>query len=144
MIIDKKLQLTGASGQAVTVTAPTTDVVDVGNAYSDIGSSEKLDLAINVSTTATAGGAATVTFALQDSADNTTFTDLSVTKAYPVAELVAGKQIVIPVPPSARRYVRGNFTVATGPLTAGVFNANIVNGAQRNVAYPNASAIGAT
>lgn len=144
MIIDKKLQLTGVSGQAVTVTAPTTDVVDVGNAYSDIGSSEKLELAINVSTTATAGGAATVTFALQDSADNTTFTDLSVTKAYPVAELVAGKQIVIPVPPSARRYVRGNFTVATGPLTAGVFNANIVNCAQRNVAYPNASAIGAT
>lgn len=143
MIIDKKLQLTGASGQTVTVTAPTTDVVDVGNAYSDIGSSEKLELAINVSTTATAGGAATVTFALQDSADNATFTDLSVTKAYPVAELVAGKQIVIPVPPSARRYVRGNFTVATGPLTAGVFNANIVNGAQRNVAYPNNASIGA-
>lgn len=144
MFIDKKLQLTGVSGQAVTVTAPTTDVVDVGNAYSDIGSSEKLELAINVSTTATAAGAATVTFALQDSADNNTFTDLSVTKAYPVAELVAGKTIIIPVPPGARRYVRGNFTVATGPLTAGVFNAAIVNGAQRNIAYPNASAIGAT
>lgn len=142
MIIDKKLQLTGASGQAVTASAATTDVIDVGNAYSDIGSSDQLYAAFTVAADATAAGAATVVFSLQDSADNSTFTDVLASPAIGKATLVAGYQYIIPVPAGMRRYVRGYFTVATGPLTAGTFTCQIVDGYQRNVAAPNASAIG--
>lgn len=131
-IIDKFLEL--SLEQAVTTTAATTNVIDAGATKSaslgrDIGAGTQLYLAYSVNTAATAGGAATVTFALQDSADNSSFADVTTTVAVPVASLVAGATYYLPLPPSMRRYIRGNYTVATGPLLTGKFNASIVDGA---------------
>lgn len=130
-IIDKFLELSAA--QVVTATAPTTNVIDAGatknaNLGRDIGSGEPLFLEFSVATTATAVGAATVVMALQDSADNSAFADVLTTIAVPVASLVAGATFYLPLPPGLRRYIRGNYTVATGPLQTGAFNASVVDG----------------
>lgn len=136
MIIDKFLQV--SSEQAVTVTAESTDVIDFGQANPNSGMHGCLSMVVTVDVAATAVGAATVTFSVQDSADNSTFADVAVTAAIGKASLTAGAQIVIPMPVTHRRYVRLNYTVATGPLTAGKFSAQVVTGIQQNRAYPDA------
>lgn len=139
MIIDRNQQL--SNEQAVTATAASTDVYDSGQANPNTGMDGRSALVITVDEAATAAGAATVTFALQDSADNSSFADVAVTAAIGKATLVAGYQIVIPMPTKMRRYQRVNYTVATGPLTAGKFSAQIVAGIQQNVAYPDSARI---
>lgn len=134
MITDRFLQVSGA--QAVTATAASTDVVDFGQTNPNSGMSEQLKLSITVDESATAAGAATVTFSIQDSADNSSFADIAVTPAIGKAVLVAGHQVVIPMPLLHRRYVRVNYTVGTGPLTAGKFSAQFVTGLQLNTPTP--------
>ena len=136
MFIDKALQV--SSKQAVTASAASTDVIDFGQANPNIGMDDRSKMVITVDESATASGAATVTFSVQDSADNSSFADVAVTAAIGKATLVAGYQHVIPMPTKLRRYVRVYYTVATGPLTAGKFSAQVVAGIQQNVAYPDA------
>lgn len=139
MIIDRNQQF--SNEQAVTATAASTDVYDSRQANPNTGMDGRSALVITVDESATAAGAATVTFALQDSADNSNFADVTSTAAIGKATLVAGYQIVIPMPTKMRRYQRVNYTVATGPLTAGKFSAQIVAGIQQNVAYPDSARI---
>ena len=139
MIIDKLLQVSDA--QAVTASAASTDVIDFGQANPNSGINHNTSLAITVDETATAAGAATVTFSVQDSADNSSFADVAVTAATGKAALPAGAQVLIPMPVVHRRYVRAYYTVATGPLTAGKFSAQIVTGVQANRAYPDSPRI---
>lgn len=139
MIIDKLLQVSDA--QAVTASAASTDVIDFGQANPNSGINQITTLAITVDETATAAGAATVTFSVQDSADNSSFADVAVTAAIGKATLAAGAQVLIPMPVVHRRYVRAYYTVATGPLTAGKFSAQIVTGVQANRAYPDSPRI---
>lgn len=134
MIIDKALQV--SNEQAVTVSAASTDVIDLGQTNPNLGLNDHTSLAITVDTAATADGAATVTFSLQDSADNSSFADVVATAAIAKAALTAGAQIVLPMPTKLRRYVRVYYTVATGPLTAGKFSAQVVTGIQQNIAQP--------
>lgn len=136
MIIDKALQV--SNEQTVTASAASTDVIDFGQANPNSGVSGMLSAVVTVDVAATAAGAATVTFSVQDSADNSAFTDVAATGAIGKAALVAGKQVVIPMPVEHRRYVRAYYTVATGPLTAGKFSAQVVAGIQQNTAYPDA------
>lgn len=128
-IIDKFLEL--SSNQAITVTAPSTHVIDAGATKSaslgrDIGSGEPLFLEVNITTTMT--GAGTLTIALQDSADNVTFTDVLALPAIAVATLTAGKTYYVPLPAGLRRYIRANYTITTGPFTGGTLQASIVDG----------------
>lgn len=139
MIIDKLLQVSDA--QAVTASAASTDVIDFGQANPNSGINQITSLAITVDETATAAGAATVTFSVQDSADNSSFADVAVTAATGKAALPAGAQVLIQMPVVHRRYVRAYYTVATGPLTAGKFSAQIVTGVQANRAYPDSPRI---
>lgn len=139
MIIDKLLQVSDA--QAVTASAASTDVIDFGQANPDVGMDGLSMMAITTRVAAAAAGAATVTFSVQDSADNSTWADVAVTAAIPKATLVAGYQHVIPMPTKLRRYCRVYYTVATGPLTAGTFSAQIVTGIQQNVAKPDSPRI---
>lgn len=139
MIIDKFLQV--SNEQAVTASAASTDVIDFGQTNPNTGMDDRSTLVITVDEAATAAGAATVTFSLQDSADNSSFADVSVTAAIGKATLVAGYQITIPVPNKLRRYVRAYYTVATGPLTAGKFSAQVVAGFQQNTHYPDSARI---
>lgn len=139
MYIDKLLQV--SNEQAVTTSAASTDVIDFGQTDPNVGLDDRTNLVVTVDEAATAAGAATVTFSLQDSADNSTFADVAVTAAIGKATLVAGYQHVIPMPTKLRRYVRAYYTVATGPLTAGKFSAQVVAGIQQNVAQPDSSKI---
>lgn len=139
MFIDKLLQV--SNEQAVTASAASTDVIDFGQANPNVGMDDLSKMVITVDASATAAGAATVAFSVQDSADNSTFADVSVTAPIGKAELTAGRQIVIPMPVRLRRYCRVYYTVATGPLTAGKFSAQIVTGIDLNTPAPDSPRI---
>lgn len=140
MIIDKLLQV--SDKQTLTATAASTDVIDAGAVRKgparDLGGGEQLYAVFVMDSDTDAAGAATVTFSVQDSADNVTFADVVASGAIGKAALKAGAHVVLPLPPGMRRYVRANYTVATGPLTAGKVSAQIVRDYQRNVAFASA------
>ena len=137
MHIDKFLEVSDA--QAVTATAPSTDVIDTKQVRSNLGMSE-LEMVVTLAETATAAGAATVTVALQDSADNSAWRDIA-SKTLAIADMKAGASHVLGIPHQTQRYLRVNYTVATGPLTAGKFSAQVVAGIQQNVAKPDSARI---
>lgn len=139
MFIDKALQV--SNEQAVTVSAASTDSIDFGQANPNVGLDDRSNMVITVDESAAAAGAATVTFSVQDSADNATFADVAVTAAIGKANLAAGQQVVIPMPTKLRRYCRVYYTIGTGPLTAGKFSAQIVTGIQQNIAQPDSARI---
>lgn len=130
MLTDANLTL--SASQAVTATAFSTNTIDLGVAR-DIGAGEELNIYVNIEQTATAAGAATVNFQVVTSANAnlSTPTIVGQTDAIPKASLVAGKQIMIPVPRSfinalGQRYLGLQYTVGTGPLTAGIFSAGVI------------------
>lgn len=163
MFLDSLINFSTA--QALTVTAASTNVYDVTNAGAgnapnmiggvnastgaavvigfDIGAGDGFaipEVYWNVPTTFTAGGAATLTIALQAAADNGsnspgTYFTIVQTGALAVANLVAGTSGQFQVPEispdmgfgeAQPRFYRLNYTVATGPFTAGAITANIV------------------
>lgn len=137
MWTDALLQL--SSAQAVTASAVSTNTIDLGQAR-DIGAGEMLYVVITVDVAATAAGAATVNFQFISSASAalTSPTILAQTDALAKTELTLGRRpIVLEVPraqllaaPIGQRYVGLQYTVGTGPLTAGSFTANIVHDVQ--------------
>lgn len=139
MYIDKFLQVSDA--QTVTASAASTDVIDFGQGNPNTGMDDLTKMVITVDEGATAAGAATITFAVQDSADNATWADVVATGATPKAALGAGQQVVLPMPTRLRRYCRVNYTVGTGPLTAGKFSAQLVTGIQQSVPKPDSPRI---
>lgn len=137
MYIDKNLQVSDA--QAVTASAASTNVINFGQANPNVGMDDQSKLAITVDVAAEAVGAATVVFSIQDcDTEGGTYVDVAASGAIGKATLVAGYQHIIPMPTKLRQYVRAYYTVATGPLTAGAFSAQVVSGIQQNVAYPDA------
>lgn len=133
MIIDK--QNTLSDGQAITATANSTNVLDLGNtSRSDEGA--PTILLAQVEEAFTAAGAATLTVTLETD-DNESFSSATVllsTAAIPKATLVRGYQLPISfLPANVERYIRLVYTVATGPMTAGKINAGIVLARQTNV-----------
>jgi hypothetical protein len=134
MIIDKSLQV--SSAQVVTASAASTDVIDFVQANPDLGMDSHSSMVFTVSEAVAAAGAATVTFSVQDSADNSAFADVAVTAAIGKASLPVGAQVVIPMPVKLRRYCRAYYTIGTGPLTSGKFSAQVVAGIQQNTPKP--------
>jgi len=133
--IDQNLVLSDA--QAVTATAVSTKSIDTITALRNIGSGNQIEVLVGVGTAFTAAGAATMTIALQDSADNTTFADVLVSPAIAVASLAAGFEALrVRVPATTRRYIALNYTIATGPMTAGALTAVLELDRQDNVARP--------
>ena len=142
MILDERTEF--ADALAVTASA-ISDVIDLGAAptLQDIGNGEQLYLVVGVDTTVTAAGAATVTFSLESDSTADLATSATVhaaTAAVPKATLVAGYVAwVIALPQAAyERYLGVRFTVATGPLTAGKFNAFLTPNPAKWVALPDA------
>lgn len=148
MWTDALLQL--ASAQAVTSTAVSANAIDLGSAR-DIGSGEPLYAVITVDQTVTAAGAATVNFQLISGSGvsggviNAGITVLNQTDAIAKTELTAGRRpIVLKLgrsqlagQPIGQRYLGLQFTVGTGPLTAGQFTVNLVKDVQDlNKLYP--------
>lgn len=144
MILDERTEF--ADALAVTASA-ITDVIDLGatpTLRNLGGGPENLWLVIGVDTTATAVGAATVTFSLESdsTADLATSATVHYTSAViPKATLVAGYSFAVPIPSGQyERYLGVRATVATGPLTAGKFNAFLTNDASKWQAYADAVA----
>lgn len=143
MILDKLLMFSEA--QAVTATAASVDVIDLGpmdGTRRDIGVGYPLEFWATVNTTATAAGAATLNVQLQTSADNSSWSTIYESGAQALANLAAGKRIVsAKVPAGVLRYLRVNYTVATGPLTAGAFTSGINLDVDANTPYPTRSKV---
>lgn len=127
--------------QAVTATADSTNHIDLGagkdhkgNALiPGAGRTGKMFLNITVDVTTTSGGATTADFALQDSADDTSFAATPIIiSAVAKATLVAGYRVMrMPLPPNLRRYVKVVYTVNVADFTAGKFSASLDWGAEQ-------------
>lgn len=134
MIVDALLQLSAA--QAVTSTAVSTDTIDLLQ-NRDVGAGNDLYAIFTVDTAATAAGAATVNFQVISSASAslTSPTVLAQTDAIPKTDLTAGrKPIAVRISPQVlnslpigQRYLGVQYTVGTGPLTAGAFTCYITD-----------------
>lgn len=139
MLTDKFLYF--GEAQAVTATAVSTDTLDF-SAFRNIGIGfQDVELFCFVGTSVTAAGAATVTITLETD-DNSAFSSATViysTTAIPKATLVAGFNALdgVKIPSGAERFLRLNYTVATGPLTAGTFTAGLVLAGQSYRSYQN-------
>lgn len=135
MIIDKELELSNA--QTITTTAASTNVINIGSDYNGYEMSD-LKLILQLDEAFTAAGAATLTIAIQESADEafTSPTAYTLESALPVAGLTKDKQYVHNLPLAlSKKYIRMNYTVATGPMTAGKISAFITNGFAAKKAY---------
>lgn len=134
MLTDALLQLSTA--QVVTATAVSTNTIDLGT-NRDIGAGEDLYAIFTVDEAAAAVGAATVTFQVITSAaaDLSSATVLVQTGAIAKTDLTLGRRpICLCIPPSAllaqpigQRYFGVNYSIGTGPLTAGKFSCTIAN-----------------
>lgn len=127
MILDKQMELSNA--QAVTVTAASSNQLDLGPAgpWGSSGTDEPLELFLNIDTTFTAGGAATLTVQVRSSAaaNMSAPTVHMQSDAIPVASLTAGSRLPFQprLPQNVGRYVDLNYVVGTGPFTAGNISA---------------------
>lgn len=140
MILDKNLLF--MTNAAITASAASTDVIDLG-VLQDLGIGDDPAIAILalITETFTAAGAATLVTSLQGSVDNSAWTDMAMTNAIGKASLVAGAEICrwdlpsLIAGQSPPRYLRMNFTVATGPMTAGKVTAGLLLDRQYNRGY---------
>ena len=133
MWVDDNLEF----ADATSVGTPNNSTVNVGDFLNkgtvrDIGNGEPVYLVIQVTTAIISGGAATVAFLLVSDATTTiavngTATKHAETKAFPVADLIAGFQVVIPLPPEEpdwEQYVGVQVKeTASQALTGGNINA---------------------
>ena len=118
MIMDKLNML--SEEQAITVSGASENVIDLGEGGNDPGQGEAVFLNAVVNEDFAAAGDATLTIALQDSADGASFDDVVVSGAIAKSQLTEGSTALkVSLPVGIRRYIRCNYTVATGPFTAG-------------------------
>lgn len=145
MILDYDNQFSDA--QAVTSTAISTNVIDLGSdpTLRDIGNGQPMYLVILTQTACTdTSSDATVTFTLEsDSAEglNSSATVHFSTGAKAFASYATAGTVVAAVAlpmGSYERYLGVRYTVASGPLTAGKFDAFLTADVQKWAALPDA------
>lgn len=138
MILDN--QTLFSDKQAITATAASTNVIDLGpintGIVRDIGPGKAIPVVAQVTADFAAAGAATLSVALQVD-DNSGFASpKTVLTVGPIAlaTLKAGYQIPLDYIPRGtdERFLRLNYTVATGPMTAGSITAGVTFGHQTN------------
>lgn len=135
MYVDNNLVLSDA--QSVLSSTTSTKSIDCATALRNIGSGEPIELVIQVATAASSGSASTVTFNLQDSSDNSSFTTVVASPAVAMAAMSAGAEVLrIMLPHTLQRYIQVSYTVATGPMVAANFTAFLTPDRQANVARP--------
>jgi hypothetical protein len=144
MILDAFNEFSDA--QAVTSTAISTNVIDLGpvtdNTLRDIGTGNPVWLIVKTNTTATdTSSDATLTITLES--DSTANLATSATVHYSTGAIAfasfatAGTVLVAVMLPSGlyEQYLGVRFTVASGPLTAGAFDAFLTKDADLYRAY---------
>lgn len=138
-------QTTFSDAQAVTSTAISTNVIDLGatNTLKDIGAGEPVYLVVVTETAATDSGSdatLTVTLESDDNAGLTSATTHLTTGALAFATFSPDKAVLYagPIPSgSYQRYIGVRYTVASGPLTAGNFDAFLTRDISAWRAYAN-------
>lgn len=150
MIFDDTLLLSKA--QAITATAPSTNVIDLlaagraprhaADLKRNLGIGAMVPFLIQVMEDFTAAGAGTLTVSLQASADEafTSPTTVWSSGAIAMADLKAGQNLglvnYLPKGVNGKglteRYFRLLYTVGTGPMTAGRIQAGVVAAVQTN------------
>lgn len=147
MIMDKFLEFSDA--QAVTATAISTNVVDlyplgnnqVTNLTRDIGTGEDVYLVVNTVVAATDTGSDATLVITLESDDNTSLSSPTVhftSATFTFAQFSPANTELVKIKLPAgnyERYLGVRFTVASGPLTAGNFDAFLVKDAQAFKAY---------
>jgi len=135
-----------SDAQAITATAVSTNVIDFGaagkpvgaaaNLRKDMGRGMKVNLRVQMVEAALAAGAATLTVDLQTDDNEAMASPKTVWTSGPIgkAALVAGYVFPLEWLPRGtdERYARLNYTVATGPLTAGKVTAGVVAAGEDN------------
>lgn len=144
MIFDHQSMFSDA--QAITASAASTNVIDLGDTgrvygaavdlTRDIGKGTPIPLLAQVVEAFTADGSATLTVALQVD-DNDSFSSPKTVWTSPAigkADLKPGKVFIPEYIPRGtdERYARMYYTVATGPMTAGKITAGVTMGNQSN------------
>lgn len=121
MIIDRENHFNYGK-QTITATAASTDVIDQGAAGVEYGPGS-LFLVSRVGTAFTADGLATLNIQLQTATDEaftspiTVYDSGAIGKAALTANTIVQKVDINALP--LKRYIRVNYVVATGPMTAG-------------------------
>lgn len=152
MILDERNELCDATALSTAGTglALVGDVIDLGPNARDIGAGEPMSLVVQITTAVTSAGAATVEFQLATDAAAAIATDGSASvhaksAAIGKATLVAGFEVVLPLPPAAgtpyERYLGLLQNVGVAALTAGAINAFVVPTSHVRVhkSYPDAT-----
>jgi hypothetical protein len=142
MILDKQSLLSDA--QAITATAASTNVIDLGAAGTvygaaaalprDLGKGCKVPLLLQVVETFATLTSLTIDVQVDDNAAFSSPKTVATTGAIAAANLTAGKQFSIDAFPRGtdERYVRLNYTVGGSNATAGKITAGAVPGIQTN------------
>ena len=148
MFLDANLEF----ADAVSVGTPNSTVVNVGDvvdlgAGRDIGAGHPVYLVIQVDTAIVSGGAATVRFKLSSDSGATLSVDATQTEhitseTLPVATLIAGYSLVIPLPaesPAYERYLGFQVQETAGQaLNGGAVNAFLTLDPRMYRGYPDA------
>lgn len=131
--------------QAVTATAVSTNVIDLGvrgtpfgavaALNGDVGKGNEIPLLVQVTAAFATLTSLTVTLETSANADLSASTVLYSSGAIAAADLVAGKLLAPRVLPDGAvgRYLGLRYTVAGDPATAGTITAGIVDGVQTNI-----------
>lgn len=160
MYVDTQLELSDA--QAVTATAISTNVIDLlttttgaatldsklqPNSLVDVGDGEDIYLIVSTQTAATdTGSDATLTITLEtDSAvglGSSTVVASTAALAFAAFSPAGTTLWILKLPPfDYKRYLGIRYTVASGPLTAGNFDAYLTIGLQKNKIYKTAISV---
>lgn len=136
MILDHENML--SYKQAITVTAVSTNVIDLGPPHwgGSSGHDKEIPLAMAVDEVFTAAGAATLRIQIQSSpvvgfgsAVRTHYDrTFALTELIQVGDIEHGASI----PPDVQQYLRASYTVATGPMTAGKLTLGVTASRQTN------------
>lgn len=134
-ITDNDLYMSDAQVETLVATAPSTNHIDLQAPASTIDVDNFIVVSMNAA--ATSGGAATVLVTVETDNDVSfgSATEIHATAAVPVADLVLGYQFIkwrLPAVPELERYLRVTYTIGTAVLTAGAFDAYLLNGTDFN------------
>lgn len=151
MLIDS--QSIFSEAQAVTSTAISTNVIDLNpnassNTTKDISIQDEIYLVVSTNTTCTDTGS-DATLAVTLESDTAAGLSSSPTVHYTTGTLAfaayatAGTTLVAVQLPRGtyKRYLGVRYTVASGPLTAGAFDAYLTNEPPKNIAYASGFAV---
>jgi len=135
MYMDKQLEF--SDGQAITATADSTNVIDLGVGR-NLGVGERLYLMLDVTeafTDSSSDSTVTVTLTTDDNESLSSDTVIATFPVFAALSAVGVHYYNLPIDVTYERYLGLVYTVANGSLTTGKFKASIVKDIQKYTAH---------